>query len=171
MVPLAMRFGLLACANPWRVSFDRLTGDMYLGDVGNSAREEIDFQAAGTVGGLNFGWRCYEGDVPFNLSGCLDPSHFTSPILTYQTGANSNCSVTGGYVYRGAALPNMQGHYLFGDFCSGRIWRTFQVQPGQWHTLELGRFNVSITTFGENADGELFVGDLFSGNIWQIVAE
>ncbi|MCB0020298.1 MAG: hypothetical protein KDE09_21045, partial [Anaerolineales bacterium] len=151
--------------------FDRLSGDMFIGDVGNTRQEEIDFEPAGSPGGLNFGWRCYEGNLVFNLTGCPEPAQFTFPIATYETGANSNCSVTGGYVYRGSAIPNMWGHYIFGDFCSGRIYRTIPVDPDHWQTVELGRFSFSLTTFGENAAGELFVGDLFTGEIRKIVGQ
>ncbi|MCA9983404.1 MAG: PQQ-dependent sugar dehydrogenase [Anaerolineales bacterium] len=157
--------------NPWRFSFDRLSGDMFIGDVGNTRQEEIDFEPAGSPGGLNFGWRCYEGNLVFNLTGCPEPAQFTFPIATYETGANSNCSVTGGYVYRGSAIPNMWGHYIFGDFCSGRIYRSIPVDPDHWQTVELGRFSFSLTTFGENAAGELFVGDLFTGEIRKIVGQ
>ncbi len=108
--------------NPWRFSFDRLTGDLFIADVGQGAREEINFQAAGTGAGANYGWRVMEGSACTGLGGgpaCFDAS-LTLPILEYDH--SLGCSVTGGHRYRGAANPALAGYFVYGDFCSGRIW-------------------------------------------------
>ena len=154
----------LGLRHPWRWSFDRATGDAYIADVGQSGREEVDFQAAG-VGGLNFGWKIKEGTTCFSSSGCpagtpgCASAGLTDPIHEYPTGAN--CSITGGYVYRGAAMPALQGTYFFGDYCSGRVW-SFRYVGGsltqfQERTSELGGPFSNLTSFGQDAAGELYL--------------
>ena len=106
--------------NPWRFSFDRLTGDLYIGDVGQNTWEEVDFQPFSSSGGGNYGWNIMEGLECYNTSTC-STSGLTLPILTYQTNVEG-CSVSGGYVYRGSNIPGLQGIYLLGDYCSGKIW-------------------------------------------------
>ena len=109
--------------NPWRFSFDRDTGDLYIGDVGQNAWEEIDIQPAGAAGGENYGWRCYEGDHAYNTSGCPSASTMVFPVYEYaQGGSPYRCSITGGNVYRGNGIPDLQGTYFFGDYCSNQIW-------------------------------------------------
>lgn len=169
----------LGLRNPWRFSFDRLTGDMFIGDVGQSTQEELDFEPAGT-GGRNYGWKVMEGTNCFSTAACTNPPACNSPALTrpFHTYANStSCSITGGYVYRGCAIPDLRGTYIFGDFCSGRIWslrysgstvvelrdRTTELVPG------VGLIN-EISSFGEDARGELYVVDHFDGEIFKIVA-
>ncbi len=151
--------------NPWRFSFDRLTGDLFIGDVGQGEREEIDLQPLTARGGSNYGWKIMEGtrctgnagSCPPNVPACFSPS-FTPPILEYSHDGG-RCSVTGGYVYRGLAIPDLYGTYLFGDYCSGEI---FGARPGGGgaFTAELLpiAFN-NLTTFGEGANGELYVGN------------
>ncbi len=150
--------------NPWRFSFDRLTGDLFIGDVGQGAREEIDYQPLTSRGGENYGWKIMEGTLcgTGGSSGCAgpvaacgDPS-YTLPILEYSHD-NGNCSVTGGYVYRGRAIPDLAGLYLYGDFCSGRIWAASH-QSGTWSPVLLPISLPQLTTFGEDDSGELFVG-------------
>jgi hypothetical protein len=150
--------------NPWRFSFDRLTGDLFIGDVGQGAREEIDYQPLTSRGGQNYGWKIMEGTIcgAGGNSGCTgpvavcgDPS-YTLPILEY-THDDGNCSVTGGYVYRGRAIPDLAGSYLYGDFCSGRIWAASQ-QSGTWSPVLLPINLPQLTTFGEDASGELYAG-------------
>ena len=158
----------LGLRNPWRFSFDRQTGDMYIGDVGQGSREEINRQQAGHSGGLNYGWRCYEGNQPFNTSGCGPIGNYTFPIHDYPR-SSGNCSVTGGYVYRGSQYPVMQGHYFFADFCSRRLWSLMSDGQGGWQlfthgTVSAGGSNLSPTTFGENNAGELFVGGFRGGS-------
>jgi glucose/arabinose dehydrogenase len=142
----------LGLRNPWRFSFDRLTGDLFIGDVGQDVWEEIDYAPAGTTAGRNWGWRCYEGNHPFNLAGCGPESDYDFPILEYSH--DLGCSVTGGYVYRGTAFPAAQGSYFFSDTCSGTLWRARQVGGG-WVVKKMKDTFYQIATFGETEEGEL----------------
>ncbi|MEM6794168.1 MAG: PQQ-dependent sugar dehydrogenase [Acidobacteriota bacterium] len=144
--------------NPYRWSFDRQTGDMFIGDVGQSAVEEISFQAAGTPGGLNFGWDCREGDIA-GQGGCSGT--FEEPILTYRR-PGGNCSVTGGYRYRGC-IEGLRGVYVYSDFCSSRVWFATEDTPGNWSSVEWDQLSGSVIGFGEDEDGELYI--LRSGSI------
>ncbi len=153
--------------NHWRFSFDRLTGDFWAGDVGQNAREEVNFEPAG-AGGRNYGWRCYEGTAPYNTSGCQPASAYTPPIFEYANPLLGR-SVTGGFVYRGAKHPDLYGYYLFADYVSGRWWATRQVAPDSFHTALLGVFTPSqISTFGEDRSGELYVAALSQGTLYRI---
>lgn len=156
----------LGLRNPWRFSFDRLTGDMWIGDVGQGLWEEIDFEPAGSPGGLNYGWRCYEGNQTYNTTDCGPASEYTFPVHDYDHNDGS-CSVTGGFVYRGADFPLLYGLYLYTDYCSGRIWSLENVD-GSWVNEELfqdatGQF----VTMGEDYRGELYIGNQ-SGELYQI---
>ncbi|RME64529.1 MAG: glucose dehydrogenase [Caldilineae bacterium] len=155
--------------NPWRYSFDRTTGDLWIGDVGQNQYEEIHFTPAAQVqtGGLNFGWPIMEGLHCFQASTC-DATGLELPVVEYDH-AGGNCSVTGGYVYRGAAYPVLAGLYLFGDFCSGRIWAYDPQNPDADAQLLLDT-DMQISSFGEDAAGELYVVDL-RGSIQRIHAE
>ncbi|MDQ3460613.1 MAG: PQQ-dependent sugar dehydrogenase [Deinococcota bacterium] len=153
--------------NPWRFSFDRATGDLFIADVGQSAREEINFQPAGSSGGENYGWRLMEGSACYNPSADCDDGSLTLPVLEYDH--SQGCSVTGGYRYRGAALPGLEGVYLFSDFCSGRIWGGTQDAAGAWSSSELLSTGFSITTFGEDEAGEVYVADR-GGVLYRLVA-
>ena len=145
----------LGWRNPWRISFDRQAGDLYIGDVGESTYEEINFQEAASTGGENYGWRIMEGAHCFNGATC-DTAGLTIPVVEYDH--SQGCSVTGGYVYRGATYPGMQGVYLYGDYCSGRIWGL--VQPGgDAQSALLLDTALAIVSFGESEAGELFVAD------------
>lgn len=150
-------FGL---RNPWRFSFDRVTHDLYIGDVGQGAREEINVSSAPNAGsGLNFGWRLMEGFLCFNPSSNCNTGNLTLPVLDYPH-VNGACSVTGGYVYRGSAIPALQGTYFYGDFCAGFV-RSFRYQNGQpteqteWPLL--GPPGGGLTSFGEDEAGELYL--------------
>jgi len=157
--------------NPWRFSFDCVSGDLFIGDVGQSSFEEIDFQPAASTGGENYGWRCYEGNADFNLMGCGPVGNCIFPIYDYSH--SLGCSVTGGYVYRGNQVIDLIGHYLFGDFCSGRIWGSIRDQNSNWVTDLLLDSAFLISTFGEDEDGELYVAHYSSsgsGSIYQIVS-
>jgi glucose/arabinose dehydrogenase len=144
--------------NPWRIGFDRLTGDLFIADVGQDNREEVNFQLAGSVGGVNYGWPRMEGNACYSpVSGCQTGS-LVLPILDYSHG--EGCSITGGYRYRGTAIPALHGAYVFGDFCSKKIWAGVQAGSGTWSRIELLSTNLSITTFGEDNDGELYVGSV-----------
>ncbi|MBX3015206.1 MAG: PQQ-dependent sugar dehydrogenase [Caldilineaceae bacterium] len=153
--------------NPWRFSFDRLTGDLWLADVGQNRFEEINFAARGQAGGANYGWRCYEGTTAYNTSGCQAASSYVAPLYVYNR-SQGDCSVTGGYVYRGRAYPNLNGHYFFSDFCNKTL-RSLSGAPDNvvlttWTTTGGGN---SLSTFGQDQQGELYVG-YFSGAIYQI---
>lgn len=152
--------------NPWRSTFDRVTGDLFIGDVGQGSWEEIDFQPASSSGGENYGWRCYEGNNVFNNSGCGPMSNYDFPIFVYANGAD--CAVTGGYIYRGSQYPNMYGHYLLADYCSGVFWDLFPAGGGTWNATEHNNLmDFGYTTFGEGADGELYVARS-NGTIYHI---
>jgi glucose/arabinose dehydrogenase len=142
--------------NPWRFSFDRQTGDIFIGDVGQGEREEVDFRTAGNPGGANWGWRCYEGNNTYNTTGCGPIGNYLFPIHDYANSGSSRCAVTGGFRYRGTAVPTIAGAYVFADYCTGEIW-TATESGGAW-TVTLAEdapFNVS--SFGEDAAGELYV--------------
>ncbi len=156
--------------NPWRFSFDRETGDLWIADVGQNEFEEINFQPFDSEGGENYGWRCYEGDDPFITGGCEPASAYVFPVQTYSHPPFPNCaSVTGGFVYRGAEIPDLTGWYLYADYCLGTIWG-LQNNGGTWENVELGDFNQNFSSFGENVDGELFVAT-FSNRIYKIRLE
>jgi glucose/arabinose dehydrogenase len=152
--------------NPWRFSFDRSTGDLFIGDVGQSQWEEIDFEPFAVAPPSNFGWSCYEGNHEFNTAGCGPPSDYDFPILEYDHGLG--CSVTGGWRYRGAGQPDLQGTYFYADFCSDRIWGALPGCGGVWREVELLGTVLAITAFGEDEAGELYVLSL-SGQLRRLV--
>jgi glucose/arabinose dehydrogenase len=153
--------------NPWRFSFDSATGDLYIGDVGQNAWEEIDRQPANAKAGRNYGWNQVEG-LHCYQPGC-QRDRFVEPIAEYPHAATGSCSVTGGYVYRGAAQPQLRGVYAFGDYCSGRIW-TLQVDAGRTEPREVLATDLSISAFGQGEDGELYLADLAGGGIYRVLA-
>lgn len=151
--------------NPWRYSFDRATGDLYIADVGQNLWEEVNFQPADSPGGVNYGWNIMEATHPY--SGVPIPDGLTLPFTEYAH--NPHCSITGGYVYRGAELPDLQGVYFFGDWCSGTIWDSYRDESGTWHTSEFMRAGRQISSFGEDESGELYIVD-YAGVILRLVA-
>ena len=151
--------------NPWRFSFDRLTGDLYTADVGQNAWEELNFVAASlSSGGENYGWNRLEGTHCFNLPVCRSTGT-TLPIVEYDH--NEGCSITGGYVYRGERFPSLSGHYFFSDYCGGVIWNLRQTGDG-WQKNPLLETDLNIASFGEDAAGELYVLDHADGDIYQL---
>lgn len=157
----------LGFRNPWRACFDQVTGDFWLGDVGQNVWEEIDFQQFGATGGENYGWRCYEASVAFNLTGCQPLSAFTMPVHEYSH-TNGNCSVTGGEVYRGSKYSNLFGHYLFSDFCVPSI-RTIRKTGNQFiHSTNNSWPGAGISCFGQDWKGELYLANLYNGQIRKI---
>ncbi len=158
----------LGLRNPWRFSFDRITGDLWIADVGQNAFEEINFQPVTSSGGENYGWRCYEGNNVYNSAGCGDESAYTFPVHTYSRG--DGCSVTGGYVYRGNTTSPFYGHYFFADYCTDQIW-TLHKSEQVWVRQEFGQFSGNnFSTFGEDSDGRLYIAGLGSGTIFLVEA-
>lgn len=155
--------------NPWRFSFDRVTGDLWIADVGQNRYEEVNLVAAGSAGGLNFGWpimegkRCFPEDVECGTDG------LQVPVLDYEHGANG-CSITGGYVYRGRLNPGLVGAYLYADYCSGRIWGLKGSGTSRRAAL-LFESGLNISSFGEDEEGELYVTDLSGGGVYRIVVK
>ena len=152
--------------NPWRFSFDRGTGDLYLGDVGQNEWEEIDAQTADTPGGLNFGWRCKEGSHIYNFGGDCPQQTLIDPIAEYDHTAGR--SVTGGHVYRGLAYPALEGRYFYADYVTGKIWSLYKAgnNPPTWSTPELELdTTLNISSFGEDEDGEIYLVDRPGGTL------
>lgn len=156
--------------NPWRFSFDRASGDLWIGDVGQGNWEEIDIQLNASAGGENYGWDCREGahdysdpngDLNVNCSGLT----FVDPIHEYNH--SLGCSITGGFVYRGSNIPSLQGIYLYADYCSGRVWG-LQQDGASWISTELRNGGFGLASFGEDEAGELYLTRL-DGKIFQIV--
>lgn len=164
---LAPEIWALGLRNPWRFSFDRATGDLYIGDVGQNNWEEINFQPAGAPGGANYGWVIYEANTRYRTD---EPtSAVTFPIAVYSHGAGS-CSVTGGYVYRGAEVPALQGYYFFSDYCSGVVWSAWRSESGAWQSTEIARTGRQISSFGQDDSGELYLIDYNDGAILKITS-
>ncbi|GAB4429186.1 MAG: hypothetical protein OHK0039_47800 [Bacteroidia bacterium] len=158
----------LGLRNPWRFSFDRLTGDLWIGDVGQGGYEEIDFQPAASPGGENYGWRCMEGEAIYNPLGCGTVDGYTLPAYAYDH--TPGRSVTGGYVYRGQRYPALAGYYVFGDYASGRCW-TLHPRSGLsgWDLLfHLQSTANNLSCFGEDASGELYAAGHGNGVIYRI---
>ncbi|MEM1071433.1 MAG: PQQ-dependent sugar dehydrogenase [Planctomycetota bacterium] len=149
--------------NPWRSSFDRETGDLWIADVGQGAREEVNFQPVSSSGGEHYGWRCREGMIETPaFPGCTpNPNNFVDPVYDYAS-VGSRCSVTGGYVYRGCLNPDLEGNYIFGDYCSGEV---FSRDPATGAVSVIFNFGFGLSSFGEDADGELYLADVFAGTI------
>lgn len=153
--PEIWAFGL---RNPWRFTFDRETGDLFIADVGQNRYEEIDFQPRTSIGGENYGWRRMEATHCFApATNCSDPS-FVMPILEYSHDDGS-CSVTGGYRYRGLRMPSLRGAYFYGDYCTGKIW-VARPSGALWSSQLLIDTTMNISSFGEDFNGELYVVDL-----------
>jgi glucose/arabinose dehydrogenase len=150
--------------NPWRFSFDRATGALYIGDVGQGAWEEIDYTPRRSPGLENYGWDVYEGRASFEQKS-LGPGRLRQPIWVYDR--NNGCSVTGGFVYRGAAVSSARGRYFFGDYCSGRIW-SLMVSGGRARGARQESIRVdALSSFGEDATGELYLTSL-EGSVYRL---
>ena len=152
--------------NPWRFSFDRATGDLWIGDVGDAKWEEVDMQPASSRGGENYGWPIFEGAECTMPDHCQD-SGLIAPLVTY--GHNMNCAVMGGYVYRGATAPAFAGHYLFGDLCTGGVFTLTQDAQGAWNRVEVGFNPIKIDSFAEDPAGDEYVIDMQGGIVYRIV--
>ena len=148
--------------NPWGFAFDAKTGDLYLADVGQDAREEINYlPAAFTDAPANFGWNLFEGSLPYKPAAGSTTGALTSPVFEY--GHDQGCSVTGGVLYRGQALPAFQGVYVFGDFCSGLVWGLLRNSTGAWTAQVLFKTGLQISAFGVDESGEIYMLDLAGG--------
>ena len=154
----------LGLRNPWRFSFDRNTGEMYIGDVGQNKFEEIDFQPV-NQGGLNYGWKQLEGNSCY-VESC-EPTSFVAPVVEYPH--EQGCSITGGYVYRGTAFPALDGVYFYGDYCSGTFWALSRDALDHWDTQVALESDVRISSFGQDNAGELYVTDIEAGIVYQLV--
>jgi glucose/arabinose dehydrogenase len=153
----------LGLRNPWRFSFDRATGDLYVADVGQNQWEEVNFQPASSLGGENYGWNIYEASTRY--SGASDPSNLVLPFAAYAH--NQGCSVTGGYVYRGEALVDLQGVYFFGDWCTGIVWASYRDPNENWQTQIFTDTEYNISSFGEDEAGELYLVN-HNGSVMQL---
>lgn len=156
--------------NPWRFSFDKTTNDLWIADVGQRKWEEVNYIPFGQGAKYNFGWRCYEGFEKYDYSQCNDKTVFYPPMHVYANNSGGEgCSVTGGYVYRGQDLPYIYGYYIYGDFCSGKIWRLKRDECGTVkneliHTVAPNE----LSSFGQNNEGELFLALLGEGKVYKI---
>ncbi len=147
--------------NPWRISFDRSTGDLWIGDVGQGEWEEIDYLPAGAEGGANFGWSIMEGNHKYDS----DPQPgLLLPAMEYSH-AEGGCSVTGGYVYRGT-IPEWNGVYLYGDYCSGKVWALI-LSNGQWQSQVMFETDLRITSFGQDESGEIYLAS-DTGSVYRL---
>lgn len=159
--------------NPWRFSFDRGTGDLYIGGPGQFTEEWIDFLPASEPAGQNFGWPIYEGsqcwpDWPPDMPSQCEPDGFRMPILTYPTHVDGNCVVIGGYVNREAGAPQLNGAYFFGDFCSGNVWAGWQDSGGVWQMQHVFQIPGMVSSFGEDSAGAVYITDILGGEIYRI---
>jgi glucose/arabinose dehydrogenase len=157
----------LGLRNPWRFSFDRATGDLFIGDVGQNAWEEIDFEPRGSGGGRNYGWSVYEGTHCYNPATNCSLAGHTLPVIEYGHDATGGFSVTGGYRYRGRKVQEIAGYYIYGDYVSGRIWAAAPNASGTWIPTQVGTSS-NLSAFGEDENGELYVANLSAGTIARI---
>jgi glucose/arabinose dehydrogenase len=154
----------LGLRNPWRFSFDRRTGDLFIGDVGQNRYEEVDFQPAGDPGGENYGWRIMEAGHCYDPNPC-NQTGLLQPVFEYDH--SQGCSVTGGPVYRGSLYPRMQGVYFFADYCSGRLWG-LRRDGNSWHSTQLLDSPYTVSTFGEDEAGNVYLADYGRGDVYQV---
>jgi glucose/arabinose dehydrogenase len=156
----------LGLRNPWRFSFDRNSGDLFIADVGQNRWEEINFQPAESPGGQNYGWNIMEGEECYGIGSC-DAEGLTLPVFVYPIFSSPDCSITGGHVYRGDAIPALDGVYIYGDFCSGSISGLVQDDDG-WNSGLLASTEFRISAFGEDENGEVYVADMVGGAVYRI---
>jgi glucose/arabinose dehydrogenase len=158
--------------NPWRFSFDRLTGDLYIGDVGQSSWEELNYQPAGSAGGQNYGWPDMEGLHCYPAGTACDEDGLWLPVLEYpqydSAGEMIGCSIAAGAVYRGSATPGAYGALLYGDWCSGRLFLGYQTSNGAWASRELANTGFQVTSIGEDEAGELYLTDMLGGALYRL---
>lgn len=155
--------------NPWRFSFDRQTNDLWIGDVGQGAREEVDFQSASSTGGENYGWRCYEGNSTYNTSGCGNASTYKFPVFEYDHSASGGIAITGGYVYRGNKYNDLKGYYIFADYGSANFW-LIKKDNNTFTSYAIGKPLTGMLTsgFGEDIRGEIYATNVSNGVLYKI---
>ncbi len=173
-VPAGNPFGnevfIYGLRNPFRWSFDRVTHDLWIGDVGQDSFEEINHRPADSATGTNFGWRCYEGNNTFNTSGCSNISNYTFPVYTYAT-TNPSGAITGGTVYRGETYIALRGYYVSADYYTGNFYLIFYDSIGHTHTTTIQTLTpTGISNFGETEDGELYATCLNNGTLYRVVS-
>lgn len=154
--------------NPWRFSFDRETGDLYIADVGQNVYEEVNFQPADSPGGENYGWNAYEASHPFAGGGPAASDDLVMPVAEYDH-SDGSCSVTGGYVYRGPNVPELQGYYLYGDWCNGKMYWLNRDEAGTWQSGVALEGGPQIASFGEDAAGNLYLVG-YNGSLYRFDA-
>lgn len=164
--PEVFAYGL---RNPWRFAFDWPTGELYIADVGQNRYEWVHHQNAGTVGGQNYGWPIVEGLHCYPSGDACSRSGLESPIAEY--GHERGCSVSGGFVYRGQAYPQVDGVYFFADFCSGRVWALDWSPGGGWRQTEIANSGMNISTFGQDEAGELYLATFDTGSVYRLIFE
>ncbi|MFN8346275.1 MAG: PQQ-dependent sugar dehydrogenase [Spirosomataceae bacterium] len=160
--------------NPWRISFDRATGDLWIGDNGQDGWEEVNFLTNNSPGGKNFGWRCYEGNHRYLLPACEDSASMVFPLHEYPGYTNNGgigASVIGGYVYRGSQFSSLYGHYIYADYTTGKFWALRQNSTGSYQTFVQSITVDSPVTFGEDSAGELYVASFYGGAIYKLTAQ
>ncbi len=159
---------LTGLRNPWRISFDRATDDLWIGDVGQDAWEEIDVNRANSGGGANYGWNRLEGDHCFPSGSSCNKTGFTPPIAEYDHAGN-RCTIIGGVVYRGSASPLLRGGYLFADYCSGELWAIVAAGGGTQAPVSVGSTAFGLAGFGEAENGEAYAVNVENGRLYRVV--
>lgn len=154
--------------NPWRFSFDRATNDLYIADVGQNQFEWLHVRRASEQGGENYGWPILEGKQCFKAPTC-NREGLTIPVLDYSHALG--CTVIGGYVYRGQQYPALQGAYIFGDYCSGKLWTATQDNTGNWAMYDAMETKLRISSFGEDEAGEVYLADFESGRVFRVTGQ
>jgi glucose/arabinose dehydrogenase len=156
--------------NPWRYSFDRETGDLFIADVGQNEFEEVHFQPAASAGGENYGWDIVEGEACYDAGSC-DQESLVPPVAVYpHSGDAGGCSITGGYVYRGSQFPQLAGTYLYADYCSGNLWALRQGGDS-WQNELVTTLDIRASSFGEDEAGELYLTDRDGGGLYRLVVQ
>ena len=155
----------LGLRNPWRFTFDRATGDIYIGDVGQWLYEELDFQPGDSTGGENYGWSALEGHHRYLEDETVRGGVYVSPIHEYPH--DIGLSITGGYVYRGESMPSLQGVYVYGDYIGGQVWLMQRDAVGDWQNMNFMDTNFVISSFGEDESGELYLVG-YKGGIYRL---
>lgn len=155
--------------NPFRFGFDALTGDVWIGDVGQNAYEEVDYWPVGNNSGPNFGWRCYEGNSAYNTGGCGPFGSYDAPVSVHPQADQGWCSVIGGRVYRGTQYPQLYGEYIYTDYCGGQFYGLKPDGNGGWTKRQLAESFFGFSSIGENVDGELFATNIGNDKVYKIV--